>query len=87
MYVNKFKRFAVQTNVPNSPDYSYFFEKFSYVDNPWFNNPIKAGWFKGKVVDSNNLIVEFKSDAGANFYGFDMVWRFMKPATTTTPTG
>ena len=77
-YVNKFRKFAIQNGIPGTPDYSYFFKDYNYQSDPMFYNVIDDGWFKGKVFDSNLVMVEFKSDNGANFYGFDLVWKFSK---------
>ena len=77
-YVSKFRKFAVQNAVPGTPDYSYFFEDYNYQSDPGFYNVIDNGWFKGKVFDAHEVMIEFKSDRGANFYGFDLVWKFSK---------
>jgi hypothetical protein len=83
-FVSRFKKFAIQNAIPGTPDYSYFFDDYNYQSDPLFNNVVKNGWFNGKVFNTNDITVEFKSDAGANFYGFDLVWRFSKAPTTTT---
>lgn len=81
-YVNQFKKFAIQNGIPGTPDYSYFFNDYNYQSDEMFYNVVDNGWFKGKVFNSNLVMVEFKSDNGANFYGFDLVWKFSKGAPT-----
>jgi len=69
-YVNKFSKFT---------DYSNWFQNSTYLSDPMFYNVVKYGWFKGIVVHSNEVAVYFKSDEKANFFGFDLAYRFSKP--------
>ena len=68
-YVNRFRKFAIQQGIPGTPDYSYFFTDYNYQADPMFHNVVKEGWFKGKIFNTNKVTIQFKSDAGANFYG------------------
>ena len=43
-----------------------------------FYNVVDDGWFNEKIFNTNQVIVKFKSDKGANFYGIDLVWKFSK---------
>ena len=47
------------------------------MTEPWQSplmDPKRLGWFDWKILDTDNLEINFVSDTTVQFYGFDLSW-------------